>query len=177
MCGKLGYIWTDGKGQAKPVEPVETGVTPYVSGVAVNPKEWKTASGTAEVMRWDRPIIKYITMAELPHELNHMSILDITVDSKFVNVKFKTPGMHYTPRMFLAESNDITRVRSYENITPINKTTYLQKYDIVSSFDTHRDLGKLATDADITKITHFIFQVQDDQTRLLAIENPYFGGK
>jgi hypothetical protein len=164
------YIWTS--------VPKEPEITHYTGGVPVNPREWKTASGTAEVMGWDNPIIKYITANELPYELNNLSILDIKIDDKFINVTFKTSsGRQSVPRMFLAEGNDITRVRTYKNVTGIDQETYIQKYDIYSSFDTHRDLGKLATEADITKITHFIFEgYRNGQTRLLAVENPYFGG-
>lgn len=167
------YIWTSDCNV-----PKEPEITPYTGGVPVNPKEWITADGTAEVMRWDNPIIKYITIDDLPHELDTLSIMDITIDNKFVNVTITNKtGRQSAPNMFLAEGNDITRIRNLDNITPINENTYLQKYAIKATYDTHPDLGNLSTEADITKITHFIFEGRKSgQTRLLAVENPYSGG-
>ncbi len=172
------YIWT-GAVEKVPVKPEQPGVTPYEGAKPINPKEWKTADGTAEPLRWENPVIKYITMADLPAELGNLSIMGITIDDKFVNVTLSNiTGYQHAPNMFLAEGKDITRIRNYKNITTIDKTTYLQKYDIKSIFDTHPDLGNLPTAADIKKVTHFIFGGHgDNEYRLLAVENPLYGGK
>ncbi len=165
------YIWT-GAGK-----PAEMGVTSYGTGMPTKTGDW-IVSGKPAAKRWDNPVIKYITIDELPHELNSLTVMDISVDDKFVNVKFRTKGNPAVPNMYLAEGNNITRVRNYRNIEVLDDELYIQKYDIYCSFDTAPDLRNMATEADITKITHFIIDgYRNDQTRLLAIENPLYGGK
>jgi hypothetical protein len=168
------YIWT-GK---VPKNPVKPGITPFEGAKPVNAQEWVTADGPATVLRWDNPVIKYITIDELPHELDTLSIMGITVDNKFVNVTFTNKtGRQSAPDMFLAEENDITRIRNMDNFTTIDETRYLQRYAIKATFDTHPDLGNLPSEADITKMTHFIFEGRrNGQTRLLAVINPVYGG-
>lgn len=60
----------------------------------------------------------------------------------------------------------------------MNADKYTVIDDVIKDiFDTHPDVGKLSTEADITKITHFIFErFGDNQVRLLAVENPLYGG-
>jgi hypothetical protein len=173
-------IWTkEGPGKVEePKNPKAPAVTPYTGAKTIDPKEWKSASGTAEVFRWENPVIKYITMADLPAELNNHSILNIKVDDKYVNVTlWHKTGYQSAPRMFLAEGTDITRIRTYKNITPIDGYSYIQKYDIKHIYDTDKDMGNLPTECDIKKVTHFIFQGYasgSDQDRLLAVENPLY---
>ncbi len=172
------YIWT-GAVEKVPVKPdVVSDITPYEGSKPINPKEWKSASGTAEVFKWENPVIKYITIADLPAELDSIKIMDIDIDDKYVNVTLiNTNGYKSMPTLFLAEGNDITRIRNLKDITAIDDAKYLQKYTIKGTFDTHPDLGNLPTEADIKKITHFIFErIRDNQTRLLAVENPLYGG-
>jgi hypothetical protein len=171
------YIWT-GAVEKVPVKPAQPGVTPYEGAKPITPSEWKTADGTAEVMRWDNPVIKYITMADLPAEIDSNKIMNIDIDDKFVNVTLINTNNHRSiPTLFLAEGKDITRVRNLKDFTSIDDTRYLQKYAIKATYDTHPDLGNLPTKTDITKVTHFIFDgIRNDQTRLLAVENPFYGG-
>ena len=168
------YIWT-GKVPKKPVKPE---IKPYEGAKPTSRSDW-VAYGKAVVKKhWDNPVIKYITINELPYELDTLSIMDITVDDKFVNVTFKNKtGRQSAPNMYLAERNDISRIRNLKDFTTINESTYQQRYAIKATFDTHPDLGNLPTATDITKVTHFIFEGRkNSQTRLLAVANPYYGG-
>lgn len=173
---RIVYIWT-GAVPKKPVKPEQPGVTPYEGAKPTKVEDW-VVSGRPASKRWENPVIKYITMTDLPHELDSIKIMNIDIDNKFINVTLiNTNGYKSIPTLFLAENNDITRIRNLKDFTAIDDTFYLQKYTIKGTFDTHPDLGNLPTEADIKKITHFIFErIRDNQTRLLAVENPLYGG-
>jgi hypothetical protein len=171
------YIWT-GAVPKEPVKPEQPGITPFEGAKPTKVQDW-IVSGKPASKRWDNPVIKYITMADLPAELDSIKIMNIDIDDKFINVLFvNTSGYKSIPDLFLAEGNDITRIRNMDNFSAIDDTAYLQKYTVKGTFDTHPDLGNLPTEADITKITHFIFDGYGEnlKTRLLAVENPYYGG-
>lgn len=177
--GKLNRVdvWT-GEGPGNTGGPGDPVVNPYTGAKPTKTGDW-IVSGKPATKRWKNPVIKYITMADLPAELDFQSILDIKIDDKYVNVTlWEKTGYQSAPRMFLAEGTDITRVRTLKDITPIDGYSYIQKYEIKDSFDTHKDLGNLPTECDITKVTHFIFQGIGDnaQDRLLAVENSLYKG-
>jgi hypothetical protein len=163
-------IWTKGPGNPA--------VTPYIGAKPTKTGDW-IVSGKPATKRWDNPMIRYITIADLPAELNTLKIMDINIDEKYVKVTFfDKNGYRSAPNMYLAEGNDITRIRNYKDIVPIDGQKYIQKYAIRESYDTHPDVGKLSTECDIMKVTHFVFDGRlNGQTRLLAVENPKFGGK
>lgn len=167
----------------EPEEPSgpQVDCTPYTGAVPFNPKEWKTADGTAEAMRLENPTIKYITVDDLPHELSYLTVMGIEIDSKYVHVKLHNIiGNRSTPYLVLAEGNDLTRCRTWENITKeIDNYTYVNSYLIKELYDTHKDLGNLPTETDITKVTHFVIRSMGgkNEDRFLAIANPLYGGK
>lgn len=127
-------------------------------------------------MRWRNPTIKYITIADLPHVLDWQTILNINIDQKYINVTIQ--GERGTPMLYLAEGNDIRRVRNRTNVTAVlGPNVWVQSYDIRDIADTHPDLGNIGSHADITRITHFIFRgLVNSEERLLAVENPLYRG-
>lgn len=100
------YIWT-GAVEKVPVKPeVVSGITPYEGAKPTKVQDW-IVSGNPASKRWDNPVIKYITMADLPAELDSIKIMDIDIDSKYINVTLNNAsGYKSVPDLFLAEGKD-----------------------------------------------------------------------
>jgi hypothetical protein len=145
-------------------------------GEPTTPAEWGEV-GIELARIWDNPRIKYISVNELPHMVGSREILGITVDANHINVTLR--GREKAPIMFLAEGNDIRRMRSLTNITGrLGDGVWVNSYNLRSTADVHPDMANIGSHADISRITHFIFEGlgMDGNTQLLAVQNPHFRG-
>jgi hypothetical protein len=140
---------------------------------------WRAAATSDELAQmWGNTRIAYTNTAGLPHVVGIQDVLGITVDANHINVTFR--GREKAPRMFLAEGNDIRRIRSLTNITArLGDDVWVNSYNLRSTADVHPDMANIGSHADISRITHFIFWGLglDGNTQLLAVENPHYRGR